>query len=698
MKFVSRFAAAPIGFTVLLAAGIGLLLLALGLRPDALPYPPSQGVPTAQQIADLPAGWPFSDAIISHWPAALFLQRAVQSGALPLWRPLLMSGQPFAANPLNKVWYPPQWLVVILPVTLHLNLLIWLHLVLAGAGMRALGRRLGLGVAVASVIGVAYALTPRLAAATGVGHLDILYAAAWFPWVLWATHHAVTGERSIGRRAAVLGIVSGLCFLADVRLSLFIFVAGTAFGLWLIAHGQPSRRSSGLASLVAGAALAAGLTAVEWLPLLAIVPYLSRSGVTAQDSSAFSLWPQALIGLIFPDRGGFHETMVYVGIVVLVLAVIGLLHSPRRHLLWGLLVLGAAWYSLGDQGLLWSTLVRLAPPLLWFRVPARAWIVVVVPLLILAGFGLEGLIAPRARRSAWSLPGVALIGFGVTFGLAGAMLPLRPGAAIAATVGLLAMGALLLAREHLRTGILVAAVGGLIVLDLVWIDVTLVKWLPQSAWLDPYANVAQALLDASVTRLYSPDYSLPQQVAAYWNIPDFGGVDPFQLEAYVTAFEAATGVRATGYTVTLPAFNDPDLRAANRQAVIDADRLGQWDVSHVLSSFPLDVAGLRLVRKVDGLYLYENTRCPADVTLTWDGPNRFTARNQSDQTVNLVAYAPGWESTGSDTALTIAPGQTLTRQYESPGLVPGLGLSLISLLIAGVASRTGHVPAIHPPA
>jgi hypothetical protein len=237
----------------------------------------------------------------------------------------------------------------------------------------------------------------------------------------------------------------------------------------------------------------------------------------------------------------------------------------------------------------------------------------------------------------------------------------------------------------------------LIVLDLVWMDVTLVRWLPQSAWLDPYAGVAQALLDAGVTRLYSPDYSLPQQVAAYWNIPDFGGVDPFQLQTYVTAFEAATGVRATGYTVTLPAFNDPDLRAANRQAVIDADRLGQWNVSHVLSSFPLDVAGLDLVRQVDGLYLYENTRRPADVTLTWDGPNRFTASSQNHQTVNVTAYAPGWESTGSDTALTIAPGQTLTRQYQSPGLAPGLGLSIVSLLIAAVAARAGHVPVIHHP-
>src|SRR5439155_936612 len=133
----------------------------------------------------------FSDAVISHWPAALFLKRSVNAGFWPLWRALLMSGQPFAANPLNKVWYPPQWLVIILPMTLHLNIMIGGHLVLAGLGMHVLGRRLGLSLGAASVAGMAYALTPRLAGAVGAGHLDIVYAAAWFPWVLWAVHGAI---------------------------------------------------------------------------------------------------------------------------------------------------------------------------------------------------------------------------------------------------------------------------------------------------------------------------------------------------------------------------------------------------------------------------------------------------------------------------------------------------------------------------
>src|SRR5690242_5409295 len=176
MQRLSDIASQSLGFAIILAILVTTLFALVGLGPDALPFPPQS---------------PYSDAVISHWPNAVYFQESVRGGSFPFWRDLLMEGQPFAANPLNKVWYPFQWLVVFLPPILHLNLLVWFHLLLAGIGMRLLGMRLGLKVGTASVIGVAYALTPRLAAALGAGHLDIVYAAAWLPWLLWAVHRLI---------------------------------------------------------------------------------------------------------------------------------------------------------------------------------------------------------------------------------------------------------------------------------------------------------------------------------------------------------------------------------------------------------------------------------------------------------------------------------------------------------------------------
>jgi hypothetical protein len=664
----------------MLALLVGLLLIGVGLGPEALPYPPWQQSPTSTR--SVPPGWPFSDAVISHWPNALFLQRSVQDGAWPLWRPLLMSGQPFAANPLNKVWYPPQWLVILLPATLYLNLMLWGHLVLAGAGMRALGLRLGLGTASGSIIGVAYALLPRLAAAAGAGHLDIVYAAAWFPWVAWATHRGVTDPGPFTRRGAILGTICALCFLADIRLSVFAFATALILGLGWSVYVDQARRLLALLAAVVGSVLALGLTAVQWLPLLDLAPYLSRTGMTVEDAGVFSLQPIRLIGLLFPDRGGFHETMVYVGIVILILAVWAIVRSPRRHALWAGVALVAVFYAFGSAGPLWPILIRIAPLLLWFRVPSRAWIVAALAVLILAGHGLDALLAGRSRRAPL-LPAIILVSAGIAFGVVGAFLPLRPGAGLSASIGLCGLGVILLAWQRLRGVALPLALGLLIALDLIWTDVSLVAGLPQSIWLDTYQPVASALLEAGATRVYSPDYSLPQQAAAYWNISTFGGVDPFQLRAYVAAFEAATSIHTPGYSVTLPAFNGPDMLTANRNTPINADALAAWNVSHVLAGFPITSDGLRLVRRIGDLYLYQNLRLLSGVRVTWDGPNRFTASNGSEQPVNVVAWSPGWARTDGDTAITIQPGQTMTRVYDPPGLLPGIALTLLSLIVTG---------------
>ncbi len=116
IPLLGRFASNTAGYTLVLSVIVLIVLLGTGLGADSLPFPPQSA---------------YSDAAVSHWPAALYLQQSIRAGHLPLWRDLLMSGQPFAANPLNKVWYPPQWLVVLFPVTLFLNLMVWAHLVLA---------------------------------------------------------------------------------------------------------------------------------------------------------------------------------------------------------------------------------------------------------------------------------------------------------------------------------------------------------------------------------------------------------------------------------------------------------------------------------------------------------------------------------------------------------------------------------------
>jgi hypothetical protein len=650
-------------------------LFAVGLGPDSLPFPPESD---------------FSDAVTSHWPSALFLRQSVlHDHAWPLWRPLLMSGQPFAANPLNKVWYPPQWLVFLLPPIVHLNLLIWAHLVIAGAGAWVWSRATGLKVWPAALVGLGYAFGPRLIASVAAGHLDLVYAAAWYPWLLWAIVRLV--QPVPARRSEIwLAVFAALCFLADVRMCAYAFGVAAVYALWRWAllpdrRTWPVLRRLGVRTICA-ALLTAGLTAVQWVPLLLYRADLSRNNIRLEDAAISSLTAGRWLGLLIGEHGGSWETLVYVGVSTLVLALVALIMRPRVLGVWGAILLFTMLYAMGDHFVLWTALNRLIPALRWWRVPPRIWLAAALIVPYLAGWGAQLLADSPPDRRAARLGTVALLGGGMSCGVFGTLL-LSSQLDLAALLGIFALPltALIMLLAVLRkvtprTVMLLFTL--LVVVDVLWIDRSLIEGRRQSEWLDPYGELADYLRDDGATRVYSPSYSLPQQAAAKWDIAQFGGVDPFQFSSYVAAAQAATGVSASGYSVTIPAYegnlSEPDtedestserdrLAIANQGAPIDARLLGEWLVSHVVAAFEIDAPGLELAADIDGVYVYRNTFAP-DVSLTWDGPNRVTVRSAQPYTGDLFAVARGrWRAQTTAAGL---PGpvdgaaQTWTFDYD----------------------------------
>jgi len=668
-------------------------LLLVGLGPDRLPFPPEAE---------------FSDAVTSHWTNALFLRRSVlEDHAWPLWRPLIMSGQPFAANPLNMVWYPPQWLVFLLPPTLHLNVLIWLHLVLAGIGAWAWSRVTGLRPWAAALVGLGYAFAPRLIASVGAGHLDLVYAAAWPPWLLWAIHRMV--EPAASRRAGLwVALIAALCFLADVRLSAYVFVTAAVYLLWRWWNIRKLRSRSGMRRLgspvVCAVLLAAGLTAIQWVPLLLMRTDLSRSTLTLKDAAVNSLSAGQWIGLLIGNHGGSWETLVYVGVSTLALAIAALLMRPRELALWGVLLLLIMLYAMGDRFILWTALNRLVPPLRWWRGPPRVWLIAALIFPYLAGWGAQLLVEHPPDQKVARLGVVAVLSGGMACGLF-STLALSSQLKLSAALGTFALPGVALVMllaifGKLPARTLIMGFALVVVVDVLWIDRTLVEGRGEDEWLKPYRALAEYLDQSGATRVYSPSYSLPQQAAVYWNIPQFDGVDPFQMESYVQVAEAATGVRANGYSVTIPAYKPHNtgesgqqsesevLAAANRDAAINPRLLGQWLVSHVVSAFEIDANGLVLEARIGDVYVYRNVFAP-DADLSWHGPNRVTVRVSRPYTGTLYAVAGGrWKDERGE-GLPGLPGavdgstQTWSFVYDTSEVWIGL---LVSGALVGLAT------------
>ena len=154
-----------------------MLLLPMLLQLDGIPFHPN-----AQ----------YSDLLISHWPNSNFLRNELNSrGEFPLWNPLILSGAPLVADPLFSVWYPPTWLTIILPVTQAYNILFILHLAWAGLGMFLFLRKIGKSRA-ASILGaLAFGGAPKLVGHIALGHVGLISAVAWTPWVLLGVHETL---------------------------------------------------------------------------------------------------------------------------------------------------------------------------------------------------------------------------------------------------------------------------------------------------------------------------------------------------------------------------------------------------------------------------------------------------------------------------------------------------------------------------
>ena len=579
----------------------------LWLAPDSFLYPPD-GI--------------HSDLTITHWPNALFIRRALRTwGQVPLWRPSILGGESFAANPLSGLWYPPNLLLLILPLTPAFNLLFILHTAWAGWGGYGLARTMGASRAGGLLAAFTLMFTPKAVAHLAAGHVGLVCAFAWLPWALWAARRLA--ERCGPEEVAAAATAGAMLVLADVRMGLYGGLAAAGYWVWSAwGRRRDNRRGRSYAAGGAAGLLAVVMVAVQMVPLAMVAGRLSRGGLSLEESGRLSLPPRYLVGLLVSDHGGFHEWMTYLGALGLLLALVGLARwRSRERWWWGGLALASAIYSLGTHTPLYGLLYRVLPPLGWLRVPARAWFLVAAAVAVLAGQGLTALEETRFLagggflRRRWmdwmaaGLMGAALAGVG-----SGLALHL-PANVVAAAV-IWSMGGLLLALQagrRLRAPLLSGLALALVLTDLWTVGFTLYRARPASEVLAEGKAAAAWLADQPLLfRVYSPSYSISQHTGAAYGIEMVDGVDPFQLADYAAFMRVATGVDLPGYSVTIPPFPEvvggEDMLLAHRGTAPDLRLLGLLNVRYLAAAYPMEKEGLVPLGVQDGVYLYRNER------------------------------------------------------------------------------------------
>lgn len=576
----------------------------------------------------------FSDVTISHVPNLIYLRSALSEwGGVPLWSNTILSGYPFAANPLSGLWYPPGWLGLVLPIPAGFNLLIGLHLFWGGTGMFAYLRAAQYDRWAALMGGLVFTLMPKLFAHYAAGHVTLVYAVCWTPWLLWAEQRRYeSSATSRATSATLVGLGFGMIALADVRWLAYSALLWLAFSIHqtITQPGSSNPLNIIQACLnlrqairwvfrrVSPLGLGVWLGAPVLLPLVEYARLSTRSLLSASDNLIFSLQPIQLLGLVIPNLAGYAEWILYPGAGSFLLLVWVIFTPAAREKVWFWIgtILVALLFSLGSSTPLGQYLAQI-PGFSLLRVPPRAIFIAGIGFSVMTACGVQELVRfsrqySTHKRSVAALALTAVTGFCVMVAagvsvLEAKLVPDFGWGAVAAVIFCL----WILLRQFMvvpiKPWLVVLAI--LISVDLGGVNISQVRFKNAAEVLAEGREIASFLDDkVGLFRTYSPSYSLPQQTAALYRLELADGVDPMQLRSYAGFMSAATGVLPTGYSVTLPPFDRADPSVANRVAVPNPQRLGLLNVRYIVAEYDLAVDGLEFKMQLGSTRIYENQR------------------------------------------------------------------------------------------
>lgn len=382
------------------------------------------------------------DDVLYYYPLRVQVGRALARGEWPIVDPLTAGGTAVLGDPQAAVFFPATWLFAVLPPRLAYSLSIFAAFAVAGTGMWAYLRRLGLPQPAAAFGAVAFLLSGFFVAHRV--HLSMIQTAAFFPWGLWSLEllrgrNPADSQPPPKKPNPEIRIPPFLsAFVAMVPIGSLALLAGhwptvihmmLGWGAYGCFRVRPLLRR--LPAVVVAGAVILALTAPQWSATLETMRQATRAKISYATAGENSYFPLSALLWLFPFLfgsrwpnffypqpwwGPWHlcETLGYVGLITLVLAAatIGTFfrrrawtsvagHPVRDEIIrvWTWICLGAGVFMLGYYLPIYWLIYRI-PVLGWVRCPSRMLLVLGAGLAILAATGLEILLSERALAEA----------------------------------------------------------------------------------------------------------------------------------------------------------------------------------------------------------------------------------------------------------------------------------------------------------
>jgi len=622
-----------------------------------------------------PDNAPYTDLLITHYPYTLLLKNSlINHQALPLWSSLIYSGMPFSANPLAGVFYLPGWLAMIFPLPDGISIVLALHIVFGSWGFYIFLKKEQVNDIPALLGALAFGLMPKLSAHYGAGHITLIYAISWTPWLFVFRNNDRIGWAS--------GVTAAMLFLADPRWAVY---AGVLWIGYSVAHRQFEQWKDELLYFCKAGLVALLIASPLILPLIELSNLSTRSAMNTNDMLVSSLPADKLLGVFVPSHGGNIEWFMYSGGLILSLFILQFADKNLRkqNFFWTMCVIVSVLLSLG-VGLSSAPWLAKIPILSLLRVPPRALFLMGFSLVVIAGFTIDAILErqinkkPILKTSAGILAFSIFMTIGFAINLKGSDLFVYWG------LGFLGISTIILVLliNNPDKKYLVWLLGIFLLVDLFYINVSnysvRVSEVKQYDW---QAFEKYFPGEEEHFRFYSPSYSIPQQIAAEYNLELADGVDPLQLKSYSDFMRVSTQVKTSGYSVSIPPFKTGHPESDNSDSIPSADHLSLLGVKYVISDYVLDNWLWELQEKRSNKYVYLNRTyfgmawieppgeilsmsdpAPAGTspaTIVLKNPSQIIVQGEGPgELVLSEIYYPGWSATidGNPTNIDIAYG------------------------------------------
>ncbi|MCB1195151.1 hypothetical protein KDK77_03110 [bacterium] len=494
----------------------------------------------------------FSDVVHVWFFIKTFMVESVrQFGELPLWNPLIFCGVPFVGNPQAAPFYPLFWLFLAVPVHYAITLLFMFHSILGGCGMYLYARHRRIPVWASLFSCIVFMLNGRLMGHVFAGHLTILCAWAYMPWIFFAVDFFAF-SRSVSS-LFILAAMGALCFLGGLPQIVY-YIAGASFVylIYITVRKDPAGIISCLIRCILCAVVVAVFVAVALLPIAEMMRFFQRSGGTDfQFASSFSLQFKDLITLVLPTfftvpqhgsniaNGFFWERNVYCGVLPLFLILVS--YRKRQKIYWQFFAVLCAvtfLFAMGSSLPFFRIFYLIIPGVRFFRCPARIFLLTSFSVAVLSGYALQNIAEDRFHSGIRPVYRILLLCAGLLIIVSEALYYtahlIIPGARSAILLMLISGTLLFLWHKgYVKKAVFICALLLLILFDLVPRAVPLVKSIPLTDIM-PSSHIYNGFVsDESLFRIYDTVGAFPQYLGALFNVQQIGGDEPVMLSGYL---------------------------------------------------------------------------------------------------------------------------------------------------------------------